>query len=340
MGNWNILIRDSWFDGGQIPTPEPHYTSPDIICTQETQVRDPQETFANNYNIDRSRQPIANQNNYIYVRGKNCGRSSSGGKVYLFWFGSALLVPPDHWKNNALQADNNGEMKPYARFPSVPPQGVTVTPVPFVWTPNNGHYCFYSVVSTPEHPWSVNDIPSFDGWDEVVTWVRYHPNIGQRNVTLIENPNTPQWDSLDLLDNSFIEDLTVMVCAKCTNVPVGTTVTLKDTNLNIDHSEKTTKPNQTIYSRHVPLPSGYHGYVETLARLPSGVSRWPYGAGITTTLHYGKSADSEVARFAHDFGPDEAHPTVKEAKASVGRGGRPGVLIALGSCSTVYQPTD
>lgn len=339
LGEWNdILLRDSLEDIGVIPSPGYPYTSPDVICTQQQQV-DPTQ-FTQNYGSDPNLPVIAKQNNFMYVRGKNLGTQPSGGTVYLYWCESSLLMLPDQWKQNAMQANVGGQWQPYNTLPQVEGSQISVTQAPFAWAPSTlpagQHYCTIGAVSTPTHPWSTNDIPPFPTWDDFVMWVRNHQNICWRNLTLLTNPNQPEWDRLDLVSLPGTAPVPMLVKAQCTNVPIGTTVMLKNDQLGIQTSVVTDNVNQTIYSNGVTCPAGYIGYIETLAQVAQG-QIWPTGAAIETILYLGTEPNKPVAKFAHDFGTDNKHPSVVQARGLV-KGTMGGVLVAVGNCSTKMQP--
>lgn len=339
---WNdILLRDSPEDTGAIPSPV-RFLSPDVICTQQQQV-DPAQ-FMQNYDESPGKEPIANQNNFIYVRGKNLGTQASGGTVYLYWCRSSLLMWPEQWKSNVVQANVEGKWQPYNILPPVGGGQISVTQAPFIWNPlplqsdqlQNDHYCIIAAVSTSTHPWSVSSLPTLT-YAGFGIWVRSNPNICMRNITLVSNPNQPVWDRLDLVNIPGETSVPMFVMAQCTNVPIGTTVMLKNDELGITTSEVTASPNQVIYSKGVTCLAGYSGYIETLAQLAAGQT-WPTGATITTTLFLGTTSSEPVARFAHNFGADENHPNVMQAKR-LARGTVDGVLVIMGNCSTKMQPT-
>jgi len=340
QSEWNdILLRDSPQDTGTIPSPGYSYTSPDVICTQQQQVDSAQ--FKLNYDTDPNLPLIVSQNNFIYVRGKNLGTQPSGGTVYVYWCDSSLLMLPNQWTQNALQANVEGKWQPYNILPQVDGGQISVTQAPFAWTPvtlpDGQHYCTIGAVSTPNHPWSVNDIPPFPTWEDFVLWVRNNQNICWRNMTLLTNPNQPEWDRLDLISLPGTTPVPMLVQARCTNVPVGTTVTLRNDQLGITTSEVTTASDQTIYSKGVTCPAGYSGYIETLAQVAEGQT-WPTGATIETILYFGTDLSRPVAQFAHNFGADEHHPNVMQAKQLVG-GTMVAVLVVVGNCSTQMQPS-
>ncbi|WP_137046501.1 hypothetical protein [Pseudolabrys sp. FHR47] len=339
---WNILVRDSLQDSGQSPSPGYPYTSPDIICNQNQLVADPTSTYTANYSSDPNKALIVNQSNYIYVRGKNLGSTASGGTVYLYWCPSSLLMTPDQWTPNALLANVNNQWQPFDTLPSVNANAVTVTQAPFTWTPaalpSGQHYCMVGAVSTLANPWTAADIPPFPTWDSFVMWVRTNQNICWRNMTLVTNPNEPEWDQLNLISNRFNSQILMAVSAQCSGVPIGTTVQLLNTALGINQTTTVTSPDQAIPGPSAFLPPQYSGYMETIAQAPSGTS-WPSGASIQTTLYFGSDSQEEIAMFAEDFGPLERDENIIRAKALAAGRSNVGVLIKVGNCSIGYQPS-
>ncbi len=77
-----ILIRANSSDVGTIPRGGPFSGCPDIIPWQQTNVQNPQSTFGSatgsptSYDKDPGLDIIANNVNYIYVRGKNTGSAA------------------------------------------------------------------------------------------------------------------------------------------------------------------------------------------------------------------------------------------------------------------------
>lgn len=336
-GVWtDILLRTSLQDNGTIPAPGYPYTSPDVICTVQNQVANPTQFFTNNYATDPYQSPIASQNNFVYMRGKNLGNQPSGGTCFLFWATSSFVMLPAQWAPNALQAYVNNQWQGYNTMPQVAGGQISVTQVPFTWAPTppppNQHYCLIGALSTQQHPWSVSSIPAFSTLDAFIVWVRGNQNVCWRNLTLVSNPNQPSWDRLDFVSNTNTERILVLE-AKCSNVPVGTTVTLRNNVLGINTVQVTTSLNQTIVSQGALCPANYTGYIETKAVLPGGLT-WPTGALITTKLWAGVSSSSPAAVFGEDFGPLETHPHIQQVRQRLGNG----QLVVVGNCATGYQP--
>lgn len=341
MPIWNdILIRDSLQDVGITPSPGYPYYSPDIICTQQTTYPNPTQQFSGaSYTTDPNQPLINQQNNNFYVRGKNMGTASQTGNMYVYWTKASLVMTPDIWFNQAMTSLVQGKPQNYVTLPSVAGGQISVGQTPFNWTPvpigNNDHFCVLGAVGTNLHPWPPAQAPSFANYDAFISWVRNSQNICWRNLTLISNPNVPEWDRVDGFFNKWNADMPMLVSAKCTNVPVNTSISLICTALGINVTQAISSPNQTVYSSGVTCPAQFSGQIETVAQLPTGTT-WPAGAQITTTVFIATLPTSAIARFAHDFRADAKHPHVMTARRL--SGSENGQLVALGNCSTAYQP--
>ena len=97
MPTWNdILIRDSLQDNGTTPSLGYPYTSPDIICTQQTTYQDPTQQFSGSSYTTDPNQPVVNQqNNNFYVRGKNMGTTKQTGNM-----GTVQIWVPLRYRNS------------------------------------------------------------------------------------------------------------------------------------------------------------------------------------------------------------------------------------------------
>lgn len=343
-----ILVRDSQQDTGVVPSPGYPYTSPDIMCVQQQTYADPGAQFgsASSYNSNPNLPMINGQNNNFYVRGKNLGSIVQGGNMYVYWSKASLVMTPSLWFNQPLTSLINNRFQPYVALPSVAAGQVSVAATPFSWTPPsispNDHYCLVGAVNTVSpYNWPPAQAPVFSSYDEFVLWVRNNQNICWRNLSLITNPNQPQWDRIDSFGNPYSQPAPVLFSAQCQNVPVGTSITLLCAALGVNVTQVTTIPNQTVYSQGATVPPGFNGLVETSARLPSGTTSWPAGAAILTTAYVGMSTASPAAHLAHDFGADNQHPSVLAAKELVRKTSNTanaGVLVQVGNCSTAYNP--
>lgn len=342
MATWNdLLIRDSQQDTGTVPSPGYPYTSPDIICTQQNTYSNPNQQFGSSesYGVDPNLAVIAQQNNYFYIRAKNLGAQAQSGQAYVYWTKASLLMTPNLWFNQPLKVNIGGNWQANNPLPSAATGAISVCQAPYAWTPppisGNDHFCLVGAVGTSLHAWPPAQPPSFANADAFALWVRNNQNICWRNLSLITNPAVPQWDRVDSLANPWSDDRPLLVSATCTNLPIGTNVTLKCTALGINTTQAiTNSTKQVVYGQGVTIPAGFNGYVETLAVLPNG-SRWPSGALINTTAYIGTVSRSAIAAFAHDFGEDTRHPHVAKALALAGDG-NDGRLVAIGNCTTTY----
>jgi len=341
MSTWNdLLIRDSLLDTGITPSPGYPYAAPDVICTQQTTYANPTQQLGTpaSYAQDPNIPLITSQNNFFYLRASNLGTQDQGGQAYLYWTASSLTLIPGSWFNRPILTSVGGRWQPNNPLPPVAQNGISVTQQPFAWTPptigTNDHFCVVGAVGTSLHPWPPPQAPSFRNWDAFILWVRNNQNICARNLTLVQNPNAPQWDRVDGLFNAWSEDKGLLVGARCVNVPVGTMVTLRSTALGIDKTEPITNgTSQWIYAG-ANFPGGFNGFIETSAVLPSG-ARWPAGALIQTVASITIQTQSPAAAFAFDFGEDAGHPEVRKALQLAG-GADDAVLVEIGNCTTTY----
>lgn len=343
-----ILVRDSQQDTGIVPSPGYPYTSPDVICVQQNTYQNPMAQFGTttSYGSDPNLPLVNGQNNNFYMRGLNMGATSQGGAAYLYWSKASLLLTPNLWFNQPLTALLNHQPQNSVALPAVAANQVTVGAIPFNWTPpsisGNDHFCLIGAVNTvAPYVWPPAQAPSFASFDAFVLWVRNNQNICWRNLSLISNPNVPEWDRLDSFANPWSTSTAMLVQAQCVNVPVGTTVQLLCSALSINTTQTLTSSNQTVYSNGATCPAGFNGLIETVANLPNGVTTWPSGALITTTVFVARPPTSPAAHLAHNFGADAAHPSIIETQTlhkKVSNSANDGVLIAVGNTSTGYQP--
>lgn len=327
----SVLLRDCLQDtGGTNPPPSTYpFVSPDVICTQNQTVTP--SRFTQNYNSDPNLPIITGQNNYFYVRAKNLGSTSGAGGAYLYWCPSSLLLLPTQWAQNALQPSSN-------IFPQTAGGQIAVTDAPFYWTPsalpNGQQYSLICATSTQSTPWNTSNIPAFSEWLSFVNWVNSALNVCWRNVTIVTNLTQTAYTRLDLLDYPFSESTVMLLQVQVTNVPIGTTVTLKNNTLGINSVEVTIAQNQTIYSTGATCPAAFNGLIETTLQLPNG-QNWPTGAQITTTLYFG--CDTAESPFPdRDFKTNTDHPHVAHAKRLAAKNGQ-GTLVPVGNCTTLMQ---
>lgn len=342
-----ILERDSLDDSGVVPSPGYAYHSPDLICVQQNTYSNPSAQFGTtaSYASDPNLPLISGQNNNFYVRGMNLGPNSQGGEMYLYWAKASLLLVPGQWFNQPLYALQGKQPKSSVTLPAVGTKQVTVGAIPFNWTPpaiSGDHFCLVGALNVPPYNWPPAQSPTFQTMDQFLLWVQSNQNICQRNLTLITNPNQPQWDRLDSFCNPWTGDVAMVVQARCANVPVNTTIQLLSSAVGINKTQQISDPNQTVFSQGAVCPAGFNGTVETMATLPGGMAAWPTGARITTTVYVATSSDSPIAHLANHFGGEAHHPSILETQRLFGTltgGNGQGVLVAAGNTSTAYQAT-
>ncbi|MBF0167451.1 MAG: hypothetical protein HQL45_07435 [Alphaproteobacteria bacterium] len=320
----DLFVRDSLQDTGVVPSPGYPYTSPDIICYQ--QVADPTTTFTNNYNTDPNIPYEIGVYNYVYVRASNLSTQPASGTMKVYVTDINFVLTPNTWINKAM---TTGGGQNFVALPQVPaPQptapSISVATTPFMWQPptDNKHYCAIGQVITQSHP---NNIPaSFSKWDDFVMWVRNNQNICWRNLSIVNNLPNPQWDQPIPFNNITSQQSPIMFIATCTNLPIGSTVTLKCDALSINVSNTITNVQQYVYGPGM-CPGGFAGYLETMVFLPSGK---PWSGSISTAYYVGVDSDSAASRFALDL---RCHAVDPQA-LSLGNGN----LIEAGNCSFVF----
>lgn len=328
----SILLRNCLQDTGTIPRPATcPFMSPDIICTQNSQV--PPSPSPQNYNNDPNLPLIPGQNNYFYIRAENLGTTTGAGRVYLYWCPSSLLLLPEQWTQNII-------MPAFNFFDQTEGGKIAVTDTPFSWIPSTvpegQQYSLICAASTATSPWSGSTIPSFSNWLSFVNWVNNSLNVGWRNVTLVTDPTQITWTRYDLLNYPFSEPTPMLLQVQVVGVPLNTAVTLKNDDLGINTTNTTKSQSQMIYSKGATCPPNFNGYIETTVQLPDGQT-WPAGAQITTTLYFGYVPATPATILDHDFGLNADHPNVWHAKELIGAGEQ-GQLIPVGNCTSLYNP--
>ncbi|MXX86185.1 MAG: tyrosinase family protein [Acidobacteria bacterium] len=161
----DLFIRDSKADKGEYPSPEVHWTSPDI-WVRNTEPNSMESNTDADHDV-----PIVDQSNYMYVRVRNRGTEPAKDvtvKAYNADPGTGLLWPR-HF--NAI-----GQLNVLGGVAS----GASVIVGPFPWTPKRkDHECLLAIVDSPDDP---TTMPMFIG--NIAHWklVRFDNSVGQRNV--------------------------------------------------------------------------------------------------------------------------------------------------------------
>jgi hypothetical protein len=216
----DLFFRTNFSDSGQLPSPPPAYTSPDIIPSGLTPNSDPAGFFTNNYGSDPGQALINNANNYVYLRTKDLAPKAQQGSVSLYYAPASLLLYPSQWANNALRTSDNAD---HVIVSASGQNAIAVANNPFIFNPPSlspgDHFCLISRVVTEEHP---NPIPPTGSVSSLTEFVINNPGFGWRNVsvTSVGSPtfNTPVKYSQGDESGPMLFVLT------CSNVPDGAQV--------------------------------------------------------------------------------------------------------------------
>lgn len=319
-----LLMRDSLNDTGVVPSPGYPYYSPDIIC--HSQVADPQTYFTHNYQSDPN-QPVqlGSQTNFIYVRTKNLATTTlAGWYIHAYRASSSLFMTPSIWKGNPLSTRSGN---PYVTLGSVASNAVGVALDHFLLDGLSSHlFCLIGVASATATP----SIPaSFASYSDYIVWVRQNQNVCGRNLSYLQSYPNRQYDRLDDLTNP--QNTAVPVLAKVEvqgNLPAGTTFGVQCAPAGMSASGTT--PNKTVITGSGIVPASFSGTVTTWGSLPAGVSAWPAGATLKTTLYYGQDTDHPAYEYGESWETFEIGPKDIEGMPENG------VLVRLGDTGTVF----
>jgi len=163
----DLYITDSPADTGTIPSPIPHWISPDIW------VRNLGPADGDDPSLGHQ-EPIIGQPNYMYVTVHNRGTSpSTAGTFAVEAFhcdpGTGMTWPTDFTSMGSLN------------IPTAIPAGGSVRVGPFLWTPAViSHECLLAIVHGAADPAVTANLIGTVPHDQLV---RFDNNVGQRNVS-------------------------------------------------------------------------------------------------------------------------------------------------------------
>ncbi len=189
----DVYLRDALGDTGAVPSTGNVSVSPDVIV-QGTTVADPNASFgegSGTENNDTLGTVVEHgQDNYIYVRMRNCGLGAApASRATVYWSEVSTLVTPNMWHLIGTTA------------PVDVPVGNTLVVSPeLVWhkadLPVAGdHACFVAILnqaSDPAPPIPAAG-PSFD-WNAFVNLVRAQNNVTWRNFNVVDVLPDPSAD--------------------------------------------------------------------------------------------------------------------------------------------------
>ena len=169
----DLFMRDNLSDEGAEPSPGGGISmSPDINHFRN-ELMDPQSTLlgpgamANGTLFEMIE---IGQPNYIYVRVKNRGYSSSDAVVDLYWSQPSTLPTPSSWNSLGSVA-----------VPQVAPDTVACAG-PLVWSediPERGHYCFVGILRNAQDP--APDLASVTNLNAFYDLIRLNNNVVWKN---------------------------------------------------------------------------------------------------------------------------------------------------------------
>ncbi|HEX2057567.1 MAG TPA: hypothetical protein VHI71_04280 [Actinomycetota bacterium] len=174
----DVYVSDSDTDSGDLPSPVPHWTSPDIWVRNNPPPANPNDPNDPNAgeNPDAGHQPPINgQPNYVHVRVRNRGTQQADANEFSV---EVFRCDPS---TGAIWPNHFNSIGTLPITTAIPANGGSVRVGPFIWTPQIvGHECLLAVVHGPDDPAITKTlIGSVEHWK----MVRFDNNVGQRNVS-------------------------------------------------------------------------------------------------------------------------------------------------------------
>jgi hypothetical protein len=220
---WNdVYMRDNFNDSGQVPCPDPGWTSsPDIIPNGVNLLPDPVTYLKDNWNKDVGKSTVLNQQNYFYVRGKNLFNGAQEGTFKVYYCPQHLFLFPSLWSEAQLKTSSGND----SVSASVQKEGDLVIPnEPFTLPPSASteHHCMIAQVITTEHPNPLPAAGSIADMNALAKFILDHPNWVWRNITLVQGdiPTFTHYFGLE----SGTKDSQIMFQLECKNVTPGSFV--------------------------------------------------------------------------------------------------------------------
>ena len=335
----DIYVRAALDDNGQIPYAGAFASlSPDIIPQQQT--TQPLAWFGTTWAQNPGLDVVGGVNNFIYVRGKNLGSTTSSGTVFLYSTPSSLLLDVSYWGNNPVStgAGPSAPLVDLANNPQIAAGAICVGNSPFILNqpvPQGFHYCLIARLVTPSHP---NPMPvSFRNTAAFVNWVTDNPNIAWHNINTVASTSgavsgSAYFPNLDATAETY------WFVAQATGFPDKSVVVLQGLTAGcaFSYTGYFGPPGgpQTVMTAQ-SVPANFKGVVNVTVTPPSGQSipsgatldiryfRQTQGADLEDLVKHAKPADS------WNFHPDALAEVV-------GDGDIPGV-VWLGSCTTLVK---
>jgi len=227
-----ILCRASLADTGEIPRTPPVEESPDTIPYGTRAVENPRLFFTENYDQNVAKPVVAEQQNLIYVRGRNAGELAQNGTVYVYWAPQEQRNDPSVWqRNQLLTVDGHGQ------FPltDVPAGEIAVATTPFTWTPDASlggtNAAILAVIATNEHP---NPIPFLKPPFDFDAWVARQGGVGTLQTVVEKAPELPKTLFTNVRFTLTNTEGVVSFILRTNNMPLGSVVSFRSTQPDIN----------------------------------------------------------------------------------------------------------
>jgi hypothetical protein len=187
-----FFIRDNL---GQVPNQQGTCwsSSPDIIFNGTSAQQNPSiYTTAAGYATDYGATVYLNTPNFVYLRALNANPTvPATGRVWFYFVESDLVLWPTNWRGfNGDCVSVSGDPINYQPITATSNDQICLAGQPVIWTPPNlatgTHYCAVSWIDNVPGDPSINPVSTFgymSSFDNLVSFVLNHPNMGWRNTT-------------------------------------------------------------------------------------------------------------------------------------------------------------
>lgn len=322
----NLLLRTSITDSGDLSQHGSYCSSPDIIM--HSLVNDPQGEFSRTYSSDPSQRiNKSSMTNPIYTRVKSMQPSPGPitGYLRLYRASMSLFMNTDQWKENKLITPQGKE---YVTVKTQKSGEIIVGDDIFTIDGTKPNFCIVGIIndSTEE------TLPQvFGSYNDFIMWVHSERCVAVRNFSLEQSGSRNDYEILYHMTNPEGIDRLGTVLVQASNLPAGTVYGLVNDALGMNKSTSfdPVDPVKQQVTDSAYLHSAFDGYVKIFARLPDG-SRWPANAKLESTFWIGAEDREQMICFARP-----ANEVLMDL-SMLERHSKPGRLVKVGSCTTLY----
>ena len=272
MATKDLLIRDSRYDNGSIPSGTSYCSSPDLIIHE--QVADPQTFFKNNYNDDVNQSINKGAaHNFIYTRCKNLSDKNVKACIRMYASTSSLFMQPSLWRQNILKDMNE---VPYVETNIIGKNDIGVGLKPFIFDAK-GKNTFCHVGYVTESREIQPDFPASDfrTYSEFTSWITNNPHICLRNFSVITGkPSYSEYPCFMSNPNDYACPYSLQVTLRH-GYPKGTVIEFKNTPAHMDVSYTVQEVKDKIVFQIAGtelLEPHFEGYLIASVFLPSGTT--------------------------------------------------------------------